>query len=310
MKPTTSPRLVGICSAVGAVVLGLAYMGMAGAPYRYLGMNVAALAIGFVALAATVRFLRNVDRLPGAVTLSLGAALLATAVFGVPVEGATRWVRLGAVVLQPSLIVLPLIIVAFAERRDLAATCGLLLAALAVAIQPDRAMAGVLAAGLGVLAIARPDRWTIAALLGAAAAFAVTLVRADRLPAVPYVDQIFYTSFEVGALAGLAVLAGSLLILAPALAGRRADPGRGEVYSVFGAVWLAIVAAAALGNYPTPLVGYGGSAILGYLLSLAVFRSSAMTAANISSRSSSGANARIGTHGSDPRAFAGRAAAG
>jgi hypothetical protein len=31
---------------------------------------------------------------------------------------------------------------------------------------------------------------------------------------------------------------------------------------------LVVLAAAALGNYPTPLVGYGGSAILGYLLCL------------------------------------------
>lgn len=267
-------------------------------------MNVAALAMGLVALAATVRFLRNVDHLPGAVTLVLGAALLATALFGVPVEGATRWVRLGAVSLQPSLIVLPFIIVAFAGRRDMPATCGLLLASLAVAIQPDRAMAGVLAAGLGVLAIARPDRWTLAALLGAATAFAATLVRADRLPAVPYVDQIFYTSFEVGALAGLAVLAGSLLILAPAAAGRLADPNRGEVYAVFGAVWLAIVAAAALGNYPTPLVGYGGSAILGYLLSLSMFRGSAAKAANAAMPPSGRAQSRTGSDGPAPRVFA------
>ena len=39
-------------------------------------------------------------------------------------------------------------------------------------------------------------------------------------------------------------------------------------YAAFGAVWLAVILAAALGNYPTPLVGYSGSAILGYLLSL------------------------------------------
>jgi len=37
---------------------------------------------------------------------------------------------------------------------------------------------------------------------------------------------------------------------------------------VFGVAWLGMVVAAALGNYPTPLVGYGGSAILGYALSL------------------------------------------
>ena len=29
-----------------------------------------------------------------------------------------------------------------------------------------------------------------------------------------------------------------------------------------------LLAAAALGNYPTPLVGYGGSAVIGYLLGL------------------------------------------
>jgi hypothetical protein len=29
-----------------------------------------------------------------------------------------------------------------------------------------------------------------------------------------------------------------------------------------------VIVAAALGNYPTPLVGYGGSAIIGYVVSL------------------------------------------
>jgi hypothetical protein len=36
-----------------------------------------------------------------------------------------------------------------------------------------------------------------------------------------------------------------------------------------------VVAAAALGNYPTPLVGYGGAAVLGYLLSVALLPSGA-----------------------------------
>ena len=36
------------------------------------------------------------------------------------------------------------------------------------------------------------------------------------------------------------------------------------------ATWLAVVAFAFAGNYPTPLVGYGSSAILGYCLSAAV----------------------------------------
>src|SRR5690606_11790267 len=53
-----------------------------------------------------------------------------------------------------------------------------------------------------------------------------------------------------------------------ALVGLRMDPANRAAHAVFGITWLGMVAAAALGNYPTPLVGYGGSAILGYALSL------------------------------------------
>jgi hypothetical protein len=45
--------------------------------------------------------------------------------------------------------------------------------------------------------------------------------------------------------------------------------------TVFAAVWLTILAAAAIGNYPTPLLGYGGSGVLGYLLCLAALPRSA-----------------------------------
>ena len=57
-------------------------------------------------------------------------------------------------------------------------------------------------------------------------------------------------------------------MLVPAIAGHIRDSDHRPVYAVFGAVWLAVILAAALGNYPTPLVGYSGSAILGYLISL------------------------------------------
>ena len=98
--------------------------------------------------------------------------------------------------------------------------------------------------------------------------FATTFARADTLPAAAYVDQILYSSFDVHVMAGAAVLGGSALLLIPAIMGWRSDPAHRETYAVFGAVWLAAIVAAALGNYPTPIVGYGGSAIIGYALSL------------------------------------------
>ena len=45
-----NPRMIGIWSAVGAVLLGCAYMAAAGAPIRYLAINGTALLIGLVML--------------------------------------------------------------------------------------------------------------------------------------------------------------------------------------------------------------------------------------------------------------------
>jgi hypothetical protein len=91
----------------------------------------------------------------------------------------------------------------------------------------------------------------------------VTLARPDTLPPTAFVEQVYASAFGFSALAGLALLAGSTLLLLPLLALQRTDA------TVFAAVWLAILAASVLGNYPTPLLGYGGSGILGYLLCLA-----------------------------------------
>jgi hypothetical protein len=98
---------------------------------------------------------------------------------------------------------------------------------------------------------------------------------------VPYVDQILFTAFDVHSLAGAAVLAGSLLLLVPSIVGVRTDPARAHIHLVFGAIWLGCVLAAGLGNYPTPVVGYGGSAILGYMLSLSAFRGTAQSEAKL-----------------------------
>jgi hypothetical protein len=261
------PRTLGVACAATTTVLGLLYMNAAGAPFVYLAVNALSLLMG-LALFAVIPSIGLTSRFSGGVLVALGGLLLATALFGVSVDGASRWIRVAGLSLQISLVVLPAMLVAFARGRGLFPTIGMILAAVALALQPDRGMAGVVVAGLAVLAMYRVDRWVVSALTVAVIGFAATLMRADSLPAVPYVDQILYTSFQVHPLAGLAVVGGALLLIVPAIAGQWMDPGNREVHAVFGAAWLGAVAAAALGNYPTPLVGYGGSAILGYALSL------------------------------------------
>jgi hypothetical protein len=268
---STRPRLLGLLCGSLAVLMGLAYMEAAGAPRSYLLVNFAALVLGATAWLALGVTGRSSLRGAGPATLALSVPLLLTAFFGVAAEGAARWVSVGPLSLQVSLIVLPVMLILYARRPDRAGTAGMIVAALALALQPDRAMAGVLAAGLLVLLLSAPGRRPVAVAASAAVlAFGWTLLTPDTLAASAFVDRILYTAFDVHPLAGAAVAAGAAALIVPAAIGLRSGAGDRAALLAFGACWSAVVAAAALGNNPTPLVGYGGSAVLGYLLSVAL----------------------------------------
>lgn len=262
------PRALGVLCAIGAALLGIVYMVIAGAPLRYLGINISALGIGFSMLGLLGHVTTADRRWADAAIVTMAGALLATAMVGAEVDGAARWVNLAGLAIQPSLILLPVMLVAHARTPSGAATTGIIIAAAAVALQPDRAMAGMLALCVTILAAIRRDRHALIAFAAGVAGFAATLMRADTLPAAPYVDQILYSCFDVHAGAGLAVWGGAALMLVPGIVGFSRDPDNRVVYAAFGAAWFAAIVAAALGNYPTPVVGYGGSAIIGYVVSL------------------------------------------
>jgi len=264
------PRLLGLLCGAGAVAMGMAYMFAAEAPFRYLLVNFAALVLGATAWLVLGR--TGSTRLAGAgvAALALSIPLLLTALFGIAADGAARWVRVGPLSLQVSLIVLPAMIILYARRPDWAGTAGMIAAALALALQPDRAMAGVLAAALLALLLTAPGRLPVLAAAASILAFGWTLLTPDSLSASAFVDRILYTAFDVHPLAGGAVVVGAAALILPAVLGLWRGTGDRSALLAFGACWSAVVAAAALGNHPTPLVGYGGSAVLGYLLSVSL----------------------------------------
>lgn len=263
------PRLLGLLCGAGAVAIGLVYMAAAGAPLIYLIVNLTALVLGLIAWVALSRPARSSLAGAGTAVFAMALLLLATAMFGVQSEGAARWVSVGSLSVQVSLVLLPTMLVLYARHPDWIGTAGVALSAVALAAQPDRAMAGVMLASRSVVALANRTGLPLLASASAIAAFVWTLVTPDALPAVPYVDRVFFTAFDVHLLIGAAVVVGAAALVVPAIgAARRAD--QPSVLLAFGACWASIVIAAALGNYPTPLVGYGGSAILGYLASVAL----------------------------------------
>lgn len=263
--PGRSHVIGGICAAI-ATGLGIVYMTLADAPARYLIMNLAALAVGFACVGVSATLARRYRAPDAAIVLAASVCLLASALLGTTVDGATRWVSLAGVFIQPSLILVPLLAMCFVRAPSGGAALGIVITAIALAMQPDRGMAGALALAMAVLFAIRRERHAAIATAAAAVAFGITMLRPDRQPAMPHVDQILHTAFDVHPLAGGAVVLGACVMLVPAFAcwaGRHTNRTSG---AVFGAMWLAIIAAAALGNYPTPLVGYGGSAIIGYVL--------------------------------------------
>lgn len=261
------PRTFAIFCAGGAILLGLAYLAAAGAPARIFAINAGAFLLGLLALAA-LRGGRIRPAVTGLFAVAMAGILLTVSLAGTSADGVSRWIRVGGIMVQPSLILVPILVLGFVRFRDALSALALAVAAVALALQPDRAMAGALVAGLIIVAASRRGWLELATLGIASVALAVTLLRPDPSPAVPFVDQILFTSFQVHPAAGLAVWAGSALMLLPAIVGFRRDREHRLAYAVFGAIWLAAIAAAALGNFPTPLVGFGGSAILGYLVSI------------------------------------------
>ncbi|WP_374274902.1 hypothetical protein [Brevundimonas sp.] len=264
--PLFAPRaFAGLCG-LAAVILGLIYMAMSDAPPAYLLINAGAAVFGVLAVAFVALALKRGHLGAGPLSLALGVSLLAVSQWGIAADGVTRWVSIGPLAIQPGLIIAPLAAVLFARSPGPWSLMGIAVVAMALAFQPDRGTAGAVAAGMMALALVRPSGLTRLAAVAAAAGFAVTLARPDASPAMPFVDQILFTSFQNPA-AGVAVLLGAGLLILPALGTGRDQDTR----VVFGAVWVGLIVAAALGNYPTPLVGYGGSAIIGYFLSLIAF---------------------------------------
>jgi hypothetical protein len=242
----------------------------AGAPSFYLVVNVAALGVGSLAAWLIGRAPAHNPRVAAIFTVAVAMVLLETALLGRRVDGASRWIQIGGISLQPSLMLLPVVMVLFAKIPDSLSSIGLLLMGIALALQPDRAMAGTLTIALAVLRFYRSNAPLTLSLAAASVGFAVTLLRRDDVPPAPFVEHVVQSAFAFHTLAGLAILAALVIMLLPAIIGMMIQTEGSEEFAVFGATWLGVIAFALVGNYPTPVVGYGSSGIVGYCLSAAL----------------------------------------
>lgn len=265
---TPVPDLVRLLLAAAAVIVGCALLVALGAPSRMPLMNFAALLIGLSSL-ALLGVLRRAS-VPAAAgdwaLVLLALTVPATAVFGEAAGTVARWIVIAGVTIQPAIIAVPVIAIALASRPSPVRAAAAAVAAVGVALQPDPSAATMLLAGTAApLAVARRDLSMALASALAAAAFGVAWLVTPALPPVPFVEGIAAQAFARGPAATALLLLGAVIALSPAAI---ATARNRAAAASFAALWAAAMAASLAGSYPTPVLGFGGSAILGYILSV------------------------------------------
>lgn len=258
--------LLAFLIAACVIGVGLMAMSIAGAP-RSLG--VAQGGVGLVALvlaAAASRWCPRPDE-AGARVVCVAALLLMAAPLAFDgIDGVQRWVALGPLQIQPAAITLPLVVAYVAQERvQWAAVLALMAAGVIGALQPDgQVLQGIIAVALCLALLVRGGVfwWSavgISTLLGLTAAFG------PPLAPVPYVEEVLPRAFEANWLFGVAAAVG---LAAVPLLMVTSSPRRSATSLALAALWVGLIATCLSGAYPTPVLGYGLSWVVGFALSL------------------------------------------
>lgn len=243
---------------------GLGYLALFGAPQSYILINAAALLTGVVW--AMIGWLPKADTLARGGTLALILILALTLRLGPEADGITRWFALGSFTLHVGLLVIPTLAV-LSARDDLLGPFVLLFALAIAAFQPDAASALALTGAAFGLALANFDRR--AAAIGGVGLFVVAWTALmPNLAPQPFVERVLADLWSASPLAALALASSLIASLALILRAPAPAPTR---HALAGAL-AGFILAALLGDYPTPLIGYGAASIIGLGLALPAIR--------------------------------------
>jgi cell division protein FtsW (lipid II flippase) len=268
MMRTVTPRFV-LLATGPALVAGAAVMLASGAPWWYPAVNAAAWLLG-LSLLALPRSIRGFVGENLADFALFAVVLMGFTLLDPGIEGVHRWVMLGPLRVHPSAVLTPLIVLGIARavtQGRTALALGLVASAQGLHIvQPDAAQASSVALAALIVAVASPGagralRFGLGLL--AVVSCAIVWQRPDPLPPAPFVENILSLAWALGWPMG----AGAVVSLSlPSLVPLR-QAWRGSVDAVPAVALGASIAVSsfglAIGNFPVPLLGYGGSPVLG-----------------------------------------------
>ncbi len=259
-----------MASLAVAVLAGIAFMVMAGAPPRFAAMNGAGLvlALGIALIPPLPRRYVSVFAL-----ISIGT-MVATVVVGPSVEGVRRWLQVGPFTIHAGMLVLPSLAVILPVLASRTAAIIVMAVSMLVVAQPDLATYLAILPVSILMLIARRDRWMWAAFIVQVLAAIVVVQRVDILAPIPFVEHVIEQAWAINVAAGGTLLLAAMATITSPLKARN-NPNMLWSAAALASCGTAYLAASFLwpfepciGHYPTPFVGFGTSIILGWGIAL------------------------------------------
>lgn len=273
-EPRTSPSTHRgwVLAPLPAIAVGVAIAAAHGVRWTaYLPNLVAALLGAGIVLGVRGR---AAGRIAAWTPIVAALAILGT-LLGPGVDGVHRWLAIGGVRLDASMVATPWILFGLAvggQRSRVLGVAAVLVAAVTHVVQPDAGQATALAVGVLPLALDRrrtPTSIGIPLALATIGLACAAWFVPDPLAPVDHVERILILGASHGALGIAAMVVAGVALLVP-FATPLVERVRDPVALALVGVLLAMFVVTFVGHFPVPVFGAGAGPVLGWYGALAV----------------------------------------
>lgn len=199
-------------------------------------------------------------------------ALLCTCFFFDGIEGVHRWINIGPLALNVGFISLPILLIVIYKIADNqnSNVCNILALVIAIilCLQPDASMLSAFSIALVPFycTINRKNFWKYSWIILLSLSCS-SWVNLDKLEPVPYVEDIIFLAANQSIIYLFCCVLSLVIMLIPFF--KRDSSAHYKLIPIsLGLFFLVLILSTLLGNFPVPLIGYGISPVVGYLLSV------------------------------------------
>lgn len=273
MKKIRLQKFFPLMIMLPAVAIGAIAMNHNSIPTLIWAQNVACLAIfGLISFFVISEKFEMGKSKFNSILMIISLILLILTLINPGMDGVHRWVSVGRINFNVSMIVLPIIIIELwklSQIKDLWVSIVITMSiSILLIFQPDASQLTGFAVPMMIMLCSKTDKKSLRVFIVGMLSLLIILSWAflDSLPAVAYVERIVNLLANMG-LVWLAIGVISLVILPiPFII---FPPKNLKLPSIYvGIYFMIIIISTLFGNFPVPLMGYGISPIIGYCIAI------------------------------------------